>query len=200
MTNFLNSYATEADGFRILVEPDPNARSPRESGFRNLGHIRIPPDKRFGRLTSDDVADRTSLGSMVCRYGTDKDAIALPLYAIYTGDETSGYFQIHRSPFFADRQGAQVGYIAATHSEVLGYFNRPSMSEELYRASVDRMTDEIMLMNTYLCGEVYRYQVMDAEDEVVAQGSSIYESEMAVDEAMEAVERLKASTVPGMLM
>lgn len=200
MTNFLNSYATEAEGFRILVEPDPNARSPRESGFRNLGHIRIPPDKRFGRLTSDDVADRTSLEAMVRSYGSDREAIALPLYAIYTGDETSGYFQIHSAPFFADRQGAQVGYIAATHSEVMSYFNRPTMSEELYRASVDRMTDEIMLMNTYLCGEVYRYQVLDADDEIVAQGNSIYESEMAIDEAMEAVDRLKAHEVPGMVM
>lgn len=200
MTNFLNSYATEADGFRILVEPDPNARSPRESGFKNLGHIRIPPEKRFGRLTSDDVADRASLEAMVHSYGSDRESIALPLYAIYTGDETSGYFQIHNAPFFADRQGAQVGYIAATHSEVMSYFNRPSMSEELYRASVDRMADEIMLMNTYLCGEVYRYQVLDADDEIVAQGTSIYESEMAVDEALGAIERLKEMTPPAMVM
>lgn len=193
MTRSDRTYTAEKDGYQVIVRPDPNAVSPRDAGFENLETVMIAPERRFERMTSDNPDDMTHLEDMKSRIVEAADCIAQPLYAISGGSKGDGipFFQLHTRPFLGTKQGILVGFIAATHDEAMTYFKRDGMSEDLYREAQERLSDEIMLMNTYLADEVYRFEVRDDAGEIVAEGKSIYEADLAFDEAMLEVLRAK---------
>ncbi|EPX78068.1 hypothetical protein [Salipiger mucosus] len=193
MTSDDRTYSAYQDGYSVFVWPDADAVSPRDAGFKNLGMIRIAPERRFERLTSDDPEDMTSLEKMKSEMAEAKDIIALPLYAMAAGDPDSstGFFQLHSKPFLGDKQGVLVGFVSAPFSDAMAYFGREEMTEDLYHDVLERLADEIMLMNTYLADEVYRFEVHDSNGDVVSEGASIYEAELALDEAMHDIQRVQ---------
>ncbi|MHA6345888.1 hypothetical protein [Roseivivax sp. CAU 1761] len=189
------------DGYSVLVQPDPDAVSPRDEGFENLGRMVIAPDRRFGKMTSDDPSDTTTMETLKDRMAEATDVIALPLYAIPVNPHgQEPYFQLHSRPFLGAKQGYLVGFIHASHGAVLRYFRREELSETLYEEALMRLGDEIMLMNTYLAGEVYKFEVRDEDDELVAEGSSIFEAELALDEAFHEIHRAREQVPSAFMM
>jgi len=176
-------------GYRIRIEPDEDAESPRE--WDNLGtmmcfHRRYElGDKNLGYKSSDYKGWDELLAGIVMRYRKDEGGVeaVLPLYLM----DHSGLSLNTTTTGFAmcDPQGwdwGQVGWIFVGRKKVLREFGWRRVSKKRREKVMEVLRAEVKAYDRYLSGDVWGFIVEKDEDHVDSCWG-FYGQEEALEEA-----------------
>jgi len=141
-------------GFNINIGYDIDAESPRT--WDNLGTMICFHNRyRLGDahdLCSSDFEDWEDMERHIRK--TYKPAVLHPLY-LY---DHSG-ITIRTAPFGCRWDSGQVGFVFATRTDILAAYGAKRLSKKLIAHADKCILNEVKEYDSYLTGEVYRYEV-----------------------------------------
>ena len=145
---------TFPNGYKVVVSIDPDPQSPRE--WDNIGTVVIR--NRSGYAFADETADMHELQALE----NDKNYIALPIY-LY---DHSG-ITINTTGFTCRWDSGQVGVIYCTKEAAVKEFGNKVCTAKVRDKALKSLKGEVELLDQYIRGEVYGFEVFDPSGEVV---------------------------------
>ncbi len=155
--------------FIINIEYDEHASDLRE--WDNLGIIATwHRNYRLG-----DVQPKESLSEWLAAQGK---GVYSPVYMYEHGG-----ICIKTTPFSCRWDSEQLGVIFISDEKIKKEYGKKRISKKFKAKIESYLEDEIKTYNQYIMGEVYRYSVLDSEDNILDSCSGYYELKDAIHEA-----------------
>lgn len=158
---------------RVNIVQDNDPISPRE--FDNLGTI-LYSSTRY--QLGDKCVSRQEIQEIV----EDPNNITLPVYAyIHSG------IVLNTSGFSCPWDSGQSGIIYVSKQKIREEFKVKKLSAKLKAKVLEILKSEVEIYSHYLSGEVYGYQLLDENDDVVDSCYGFYsynEAEEASNDAL----------------
>lgn len=149
--------------YNIVVDSDPV--SPRE--FNNFGKI-LYTSSRY--TLGDEQASSEEINIIL----NSKDYITLPVYAyIHSG------IALNTTGFSCPWDSGMSGIIYVSKDRVREDFKKKLISKKLYNIVLDILKSEVDVYGKYLNGEVYGYEIINDDGDVVDSCYGYYGSEEA---------------------
>jgi len=176
----------EHAGLKVEINQDEDSQSPRLDD--NLSrmvcfHSRYDLGDKDHEYDTKDYAGWDEMKAAIIR--KEKTAFILPLYlydhsglAISTGREY---------PFNCPWDSGQIGFVFVSKAAIRKEFGRKTTQEHLERA-LKAMLAEVKLYDMYLQGDIWEYEVKDAEGEVLGSCYGYYGQEDCIADAKTAAE------------
>lgn len=147
---------------KLKVIQDSNPESPRE--WDNLGTM-ICFHRRYDlgdkhNYSSDDYSGWEEMKQAIIK--EENPAVILPLYMY----DHSG-ISISTSPFSCRWDIGQIGFILVSKKKVLEGFGVKRVSNKLVQKLEAILEGEVETYNQYVEGDVYGFQIVDEDDEIL---------------------------------
>jgi len=157
--------------YNIVVDNDPV--SPRE--FTNFGKI-LYTSSRYA--LGDEQASAEEINFIL----NSKDYISLPVYVyIHSG------IALNTTGFSCPWDSGMSGIIYVSKDRVREDFKKKLISKKLYNIVLDILKSEVDVYGKYLNGEVYGYEIINDDGDVVDSCYGYYGSEEAEIAAKDAI-------------
>ena len=157
--------------YNIVVDSDP--MSPRE--FSNFGKI-LYTSNRYA--LGDEQASAEKINFVL----NSKDYISLPVYAyIHSG------IALNTTGFSCPWDSGMSGIIYVSKNKVREDFKKKLISKKLYNIVLDILKSEVDVYGKYLNGEVYGYEIINDDGDVVDSCYGYYGSEETEIAAKDAI-------------
>jgi hypothetical protein len=167
----------EHKGHTIALYTDPDPQSPAE--WDNLGTITYMKGAR--QVLGMEAVDSDDIVTLLQR----PDIISLNVYAyVHSG------VALQTSPFSDPWDSGQSGIIYTTEKEALKAFSRKRMTPALRQKVYKLLRAEVKTFSEYLNGEVYGYEIIAPNGDVIDSLWGIYDVDYARSEAMAAAKNL----------
>lgn len=163
---------------QIKIVQDQNPMNPRKE-YEHLGTILYTSNHY---LLGDEQVDSDRIKEVL----EDEDLISLPVYAYIHGDVV-----LNTTGFSCPWDSGQCGVIYISKAKALKEWNRKRMSLKLYTQMLDFLKSEVEEFSNYLSGEVYGYQIVDDEGEVIDDCWGYYGHKWAEQAGQEALDAIK---------
>lgn len=165
----------EHKGHKIEIFQDECDFSPRENDNMCIIHIAHRNysfgDEHYTDRDSVDVAEREAKA---------KGDMVLPLY-LY---DHSG-ITISLSPFSCPWDSGQVGFVQVKKSEIIDNWGKKNWTKKLREKALEVAAMEVKELDSFITGEVYRYDIDDGEESC---GNYIGDIKYCIDDAKSAVD------------
>lgn len=166
-------------GHTIEIFHDEADFSPRENDnicIIHLGHSRYSfGDENYNSLVNIKAAERKAIA---------KGDICIPLY-MYDHSGVSLSLSNDGYPFNDRWDAGRCGFVQVRKSEIMANWGKTNWTEKLRKKAFEVAECEIQEMNSYLCGEVYLYDIDDGEERC---GGYIGDIKYCIDDAKSCVE------------
>lgn len=179
------------DGLTVKLYQDFDPQNPRTE-WDNFGHM-VCWHRNYS-LGDDGVGKRGKRGKREPRQfetATDfqewsdaqKDIVVLPLYLF----DHSG-ITMNTKGFSCPWDSGQVGYIYATREDILKNWNRKKLSKKLIEQARKLLVSEVEVYDQYLTGDVYGYEIEDADGNDLDSCWGFFGAKYAKEAATEAAQ------------
>jgi hypothetical protein len=161
---------------KLKVIHDYNAESPR--AWDNIGtmvcfHNRYDLGDNHN-YNADDYSGWGEMEKAIIKQ--DNVAVILPLY-LYDHSGQS----ISTSPFSCRWDSGQVGFIVVSKKKALEEFGGKIVTKKLKERLEKILEGEVETYNKYIEGEVYGFQIVDEDDEVIDSCYGFYGTDFATN-------------------
>lgn len=157
--------------YNIVVDTDP--MSPREDC--NLGKI-LYTSSRY--ILGDEQVSPDKINNIM----NSEDYIYLPVYAYIHGGVA-----LNTTGFSCPWDSGMSGIIYMSKDDIRSQFNKKRISPKLYNQVLDILRGEIDIYNKYLNGDVYGYEIVNDNGDIVDSCYGYYGSEEAEIAAKDAI-------------
>lgn len=187
--NNYNHHVEYSNGYKIAVETQDYPDSPRE--WDNLGTM-VCHHRRYDLgdrdINPENYNDFQEIVDMIVEE-EGSEIYWLPLY-LY---DHSGISMSTSSTWFSAMDSAgwdwgTVGFIYASEKKILDSWMATEMTEDIKTKALESLKGEVEVYDNYLRGEVYRYEVQNAEGEFVDSCCGYFSVEEAMGEAKSSAE------------
>lgn len=148
------------DGHILQIFQDTWAESPRS--WDNLGTMAIFHTRyNFGdevNFSSDDFEGWVQMKEHI--ENNLKAGVCIPIYLYDHGGIT-----INTEGFACPWDSGQVGYIYVTEAKLKEQYNVSELTQELLDKAKNTLEEEVKIMNRYIMGDVYGFQLVIKESE-----------------------------------
>ena len=174
-----------SDGHKVLIFPDTEAESPRE--WDNLGSMMCAHGKyKLGDEDQEVFEDAESWQDNLemIKEQLGEQLISLPLY-LY---DHSG-ITMNTEGFSDHWDSGQVGFIYIPVSKALAELGSGSaeLDDEIREKVLEALKDEVKTYDSYLRGDVFRFELQNPEGDQIESCSGFYSVEDAEQAAAEMV-------------
>lgn len=151
--------------YKLTITHDPHPESPRE--WDNAAIMWCAHDRYS---LGDEQLDTSNHDSWDEALASIDHVVALPLY-LY---DHSG-ITMSTTPFSCRWDSGQVGWITMSKEQILNTYGGERITAKRKQQALDLMRAEVETYNAYLTGEVFEYNIINADGEIVESCGGYYD-------------------------
>ncbi len=160
MSDLIKQY--ELKGYKLNIYRDEEPFSPREDDNQTT---MVCFHSRYSLGDSHDITDVEEANKVE----NHKDNISLPLY-LY---DHSG-ITMRTSPFSCKWDSGKVGFIYISRKDARKMLGCKKLTKKRVETVIDILESEVEVYDNYLCGDVYTYEIIDKDGEIIDSCCGFY--------------------------
>ena len=166
--------------YKLTIDYDPDPQNPRE--WDNAATMWCAHNRY--NLVGGVPLDTSSYDSWDEALASIDHVVVLPLY-LY---DHSG-ITMRTTPFSCRWDSGQVGWITMSKEQILNTYGGKRLTAKKKQQALALMRSEVETYDNYLNGEVFEYNIIDADGEIVESCGGYYDRESVVADGKQALAR-----------